>query len=457
MVLPGGKGRSQMPFQEELESKVAEINRLAKEMYAQDLEGQFGLWPDEDGVVDRSPRILPEQAAALSQGVDIPNEQMKYNYFIQTLSEVTARFELYYYLDSTEMPSLAARIGGLGDTSGGGSPYTTYDRIQCADDEWMRPVLKMIGADEWSGTAATTFHDDFLDPFHRAAERQMACTNVLCMAAMAAHRGVDAAQDDLLAIADAGIAAFRGDGETDVGTVLNVTSILAGLAGFLSGPGGVVANLVGLSIGIASQFIRTEDAPRKEWQVSGLTAPEILMSVWDSLMTFEEGVNGQDRQMADALRYDVDSRSCFASGGLRLPEPGTGGGFGRHTVGSVVPVPISEDEAVVTVVALKEAGSRNLPSAAHQYEQAASHLSAAIPTSFSRLLPQTASAFEQARAALRAVVDGIRSDLETAGVDLVEVAESYPTTDEQNAEIVRQTGLLLPPVLEDAPDYPAYY
>jgi hypothetical protein len=448
---------SLLSFQDELEPKVAEIARLAKEMYAQDLEGHFGLWPDENGVIDKSPRILPTQAAALSQGVDIPNEQLKYNYFIQTLSEVTARFELYYYLDSTEMPALTAKIGGLMDTSGGGSPSATYDRIQCADDEWMRPVLKMIDAQEWSGAAATTFCEDFLDPFHRAAERQMACTNVLCMAAMAAHKGVDAARDDLLAIADAGIAALREEGEINVATALNITSLLAGLAGFLSGPGGVIANVVGLSVGIASQFVTAEDSPRKEWQVSGLDAPEILMSIWDSLTTFEQGVDAQDRQMSDALRYDVDSRSCFANGGLRLPEPGTGGGFGRHTVGSVVPVPIAEDEAVVTVMDLREAGSRNLPSAAHQYKQASAQLSAAIPASFSQLLPQTAATFEQARAALRGVLDSIRSDLETAGVDLVEVAESYPTTDEQNAEIVRQTERLLPPVLEDAPDYPAYY
>jgi hypothetical protein len=55
------------------------------------------------------------------------------------------------------------------------------------------------------------------------------------------------------------------------------------------------------------------------------------------------------------------------------------------------------------------------------------------------------------------VLEDLREDLETAGSDLVDVAESYPTTDEQNAEIIRQTGRLLPPVLEDAPDYPAYY
>lgn len=451
----------QMPFQDELKPKVTEIERLAKAMYAQDLEGHYGLLPDENGVVEQSPRILPSQAAALSQGVDLSPEQLKYNYFIQTLSEVTARFELYYYLDSTEMPALAAKIGGLKDTSSGNAPSTAYDRIARADDEWMRPVLKMIDGEEWSSPAARTFCNEFLEPFHRAAYRQMACTSILAMAAMAAHRGVVAAQDDLLAIADAGITALREDGPlregTDVERVLNVTSILVGLAGFLSGPVGVAANVVSLGMGIASQFANAKDSAEKEWQVRGLDAPEILMSIWDSLTTFEQAVDAQDRQMASPLGQDVDSRDCFASGGLRLRDPGTGGGFGRHTVGTVVPGPISQDEVVVTVVALREAGSRNLPSAAYQYEQAASQLSEAVPASFSRLLPRTASAFERARASVREAVQDIKVDLQTAGVDLLDVAESYPTTDEQNAEIIRQTDALLPPVLAEPPNLPSYY
>jgi hypothetical protein len=441
-----------MSFREELAEKVAEIERLAKEMYGLRLRAQ-GLMVGEDGTLVDDPEM-----PAPIHPVDIDQEGLMYRGLLSYLEQIKTRFELYYYLNTDEMVDLAAKIGGLKDSFSDGSPYTAFDRVDHADDEWMRPVLEMIDAEEWSGDAAQTFYDDFLMEFHNAAERQMACTRVLGMAAMAAYKGVIAAQDDLLAIADASITAFQPDGETNVSMTLNITSILAGVAGlFLTGPAAVGAGVISVGTSIASLFAGTPDSPEKEWQVGGLNAPQILESIWESLMTFEEGVDAQDRQMAEALGHDVDSPNCFSSAGLRLPEPSIDGGFGQHRVGTVVPgVPISENEVVVTVIALQEAGSRNLPSAAYQYEQAASQLSDTMPASFSRLFPRTASTFQQARANVRGAVSDIRWDLKDAGEDLLEVARTYPTTDEQNAEIMRQIEMMMPPVLEE-PTYPPYY
>jgi hypothetical protein len=444
-----------MSFQEDLAEKVAEIERLAKEMWGDRLRAQ-GLMVGEDGtLVDH-----PDMPAPMHP-VDVDQEELLYRGLLSYVDQVKNRFELYYYLDTNEMVDLAAKIVGLKDSFSDGTPYTAFDRIDHADDEWMRPVLEMIDAEEWSGPAARTFYDDFLMAFHDAAERQMACTRVLGMAAMAAYKGVIAAQDDLLAIADASIEAFRPGGETNISMTLNVTSILAGVAGLflLTAPpvAGATAGVISVGTGIASMFAGTPDTPDKEWEVSGVNPPQILESIWESLMKFEEGIAEQDRQMGESLGQDVDSPSCFGSAGLRLPDPNIDGGFGQHEVGTVVPgVPLSENEVVVTVIALQEAGSRNLPSAAYQYEQAASQLSDTMPASFSRLFPRTASSFQEARARVRGAVSDISWDLKNAGEDLLAVARTYPTTDEQNAEILRQIEMILPPVLEE-PNYPPYY
>jgi hypothetical protein len=103
---------------------------------------------------------------------------------------------------------------------------------------------------------------------------------------------------------------------------------------------------------------------------------------------------------------------------------------------------------VVTAVALSEAGSRNLPSAAYQMETAASHLNDPKPPSFRTLFNQTASTFRQCREQVRAAVSAIAWDLEDTGPILVDVAKNYAATDEENAEIQRQIERILPPVTE---------
>jgi hypothetical protein len=446
-------------FQDELAPKVAEIEQLCKEMYGTRLRAN-GLQVGEDGALVDDPDVpLPMHY------VDQEQEQEYYDDFLSYLATVKERFELYYDLDTMELIDLAAKIGGLADTSGYGSPYSVYDRIDHADDYWMRPVLGMIDAsennNEWSGPAARTFYEDFLMPFHDAAEQQQACTRILGMVAMCGLKGVSAAQDDLLAIADAAISALRREGDADWGGFLTVASIIAGAVGlFLTGPAAVTAGVVSLGTGIGSAFAGTDDSgDERQVEIRALNAPMALESIWEAVMAFEDELDRKDRQMSEPLEQDLNSTQGFASPGLRLPEPGIDdpGDFGQHRVGTVVGgVPIAEDEAVVTAVALYEAGQRNLPSAAYQLEQAVSHLTDAMPPSFSQLFYRTASTFQQARAQVRGAVSAIRWDLENTGPVLVDVAKNYEATDEQNAEIQRQLELMLPPVLEE-PNYPPYY
>lgn len=444
-----------MPLRDELAPKVAEIERLAREMYDTRLHA-YGLKAD-NGVVMDDP-----EAPSPPHYVDQEQEQQYYDNFVSYLETVTSRFELYYDLDDMELLDLTSKIGGLADYPGYGNPYTVYDRIDHADDYWMRPVLGMIDAEEWSGPAAETFYNQFLMPFHEAAEQQQACTRVLGMVAMCGYKGVINAQNDLLAIADAAIAAFSREGrETDWAGLLTVASLVAGAVGlFLTGNPAIAAGAVSLGTSIASLFAATDDSgEQRRVEIKALNAPMGLESLWDALMAFEDELDRKDRQMSEPLEQDLNSSQCFASPGLQLPEPGIDapGDFGHHEVGTVVGgVPVAEQEAVVTAVALYEAGSRNLPSAAYQLATATSHLSDTMPPSFSKLFYRTASTFQGCRAKLRTAIGSIRWDLENTGPILVDVAKNYEATDEQNAEIQRQFELVLPPVTEE-PNYPPYY
>jgi hypothetical protein len=443
-----------MPLQDDLAPKVAEIERLAREMYDLRL-GAYGI-KVENGAVVNDPD-LPSTVV-----VDYEQEQRYYDDFVSYLDTVKGRFELYYDLDDTELLDLTSKIGGLADYPGYGNPYTVFDRIDHADDYWMRPVLGMIDAEEWSGTAASTFYNDFLMPFHEAAEQQQACTRVLGMVAMCGYQGVIKAQEDLLAIADAAIAAFSGEGrDADWAGFLGVASLIAGAVGlFLTGNPAVAAGVVSLGTGIASMFAATDDSgDQRQVEIKALNAPMGLESLWEALMAFEDELDRKDRQMSEPLETDLNSTQAFASAGLRLPEAGIDnpGDFGNHEVGTVVDgVPLAEQESVVTAVALYEAGSRNLPSAAYQLETAASNLTDTMPPSFFKLFYRTASTFQQCRARLRGAISSIRWELENTGPILVDVAKNYEATDEENAEIQRQIELVLPPV-DSEPTYPPYY
>lgn len=437
-----------MSFQEKLEPKVDEIDRKAKEMYGLYLGG-FGLMADEDGAVVEDPDSLNMTPPEVSEEA----EQEKYDGFLALLDAVKGRFERHYDLDPGELTAIVTTLGGKdhgpAPTTVWGA-HTVYDRIHYADDQWMRPVLELIVEEDWSSDTATRFHDQILDPFHRAAEFQMACTKILGMTAQAAHDGMANVQDDLLAIADAAISEFNREGGGGAGGFFTAVSFIAGAVGlFLPTGASQVAGVVSLGSGIASQFAGVDDSEEsREWNVEGPNAPMILESIQECLLALEEEIDRKDRQMSDALEQDLDSQAAFASPELTLDEPsGLEGSdaFGSLQVQSVPGVPIAEDKVVVSVVQLYQAGYRNLPSAAHQYAEATSDLVEPLTSAFAGLYFRTESTFRQARARVRGAVSDIRWALTRAGDALVQIAAGYELTDEQGAEALRQIAEIPPP------------
>lgn len=435
-----------MSFQEELEPKVAEIERQAREHYDLYLGG-LGFMVDEAGAVVRD----PDFTGMVPPEVTEEGEQGKYDDFLALLDAIRGRFERHYDLNPTELDTIVDTLGGKRH---GVAPtavwqaHSVYERIHYADDQWMRPLLQFVDED-WTSDTATKFYDRILDPFHRAAEFQLACTKILGMAAQAAHDGMTKVQDDLLAIADAAIDEFEHGGGGG-GGFFTAVSFIAGAVGlFLPTGASQVAGVISLGSGIASLFAGVDDSEEsREWNVDGPNAPMILESLQECLLALEEEIDRKDRQMADALEQDLDSREAFDSPELRLEElPSLAGpdAFGTVNARSVPGGPIAEDKVVVRVVQVYEAGYRNLPSAAHQYEAATSDLVEPLSSAFAGLYFRTESTFRQARARLRSAVSDIRWYLEDAGEALVEIATGYELTDEQAAETLRQVAEIAPP------------
>lgn len=445
-----------MSFQDVLEPKVTEIDRLAREMYDLYLR-DYGLKGEDGQVVELEGPDAYESTASYS----LEEEQERYDEFVSLLDDVKARFERFYDLDPLDLTVLVYSLGGHdGGASAHPVPSSVHGRIQYADDNWMRPVLEMITEEDWSGSAAVTFRDEFIAPFHRAALQQMACTRILAMAAQAFHDGVTKLQDDLVEIADAGIARLSGDyGGGDISGFFTVVSFIAGAVGlFVPTGASQVAGVISLGSGIASVLAGTDDSDeQREWTVSGGNAPMILESIWENLVALDEIIADKDQQMADALNQDLDSATAFASPDLRLPEP-TGldsDGFGVLTVDTVVDgIPISENKVVVSITSLYQAGFHNLAYAAHYYGQAVDELIDPIPDTISRFF-RARMAYRTCRARLRGAVSDIRWHLTNAGEDLMQIATDYELTDEQGAEVLRQIGEMHAPVLSP-PAHPAY-
>lgn len=95
---------------------------------------------------------------------------------------------------------------------------------------------------------------------------------------------------------------------------------------------------------------------------------------------------------------------------------------------------------VESIVDLYEAGYRNLPTAAAQYEQVVAELGTPLPATLGRLYFRTRSKFQIARSRLLATANDVRWFLASSGEALVQVAGGYEATDEEIAEAMRQIG-----------------
>jgi len=111
---------------------------------------------------------------------------------------------------------------------------------------------------------------------------------------------------------------------------------------------------------------------------------------------------------------------------------------------------LADDPVVVSIVDLYTAGYVNLAGAAGQYAEAAAKLATCVPSApGNRYFPQSVVTFAEARDLLAGILRDTGEILTDVGSALVECANGYDLTDEQQADYLRQVELVFTPIPEE--------
>jgi len=437
-----------MSLEDELEPKLVEINRLACDWYASHMR-YWGWEFNRYGEPAPSPAGPP-------LGAEPANPQMmqeEWNVFRDTLQQLLDRFRNFY--GTQDVYWLHERLGGSMADVGGGGATSVHGRITLAYDPWVRKVAQLVETGDWAGNGASTFNQQFNEPFVRMAGLQLAYVRELARVARTYYEVMEQTHKVVLQIADACIGRLRDAGlGSDEATVyfLGVGSIITAIAGFWWTPAGWA------SLALAGAGFAMTDLPERpgtsapapiEVLISGSNAADAILSTHEALLVVEKELSHADETLAGALEHDLTSRDAFENPGLRIARPGVANGdkaFTEMKRQSPPGTPLSQDEVVVTIVQLYEAGKVNLSIASDQYAAAAGVLSSCvIPTQLNRFLPRSGPKFEEGRDLLGSILAETTATCADVGAALMQMAMDYELTDEKSAEVMRQLSMIEPP------------
>jgi hypothetical protein len=464
-----------MSLEDELEPKLTEIDRSAREQYASVYLDSRGLTVipgtatvDFNEVSKGNVDPIWEVGMVVPQPTeeDRAREQEAYNGFLQSLEDLKGKFRTFYSLgEPIDFVLMTGRLGanevttfptGPGALSTEGSPHaslespTVLKSVLYSYTEHMLTVAGMIDKEDWSGTAAKSFHTGFLEPYLNSVFWQSGYVRELGIAVQIYHDAIKKGREDVLAIADlchdqmyptsGGSAARR------LGIISLITSALA-----LYPPFSVGAGVTSLTTGLVS-FIESETASEEtgpvEVTITGGPGdiPEVLWSTWNALGRVEQTLRGLDEGLSSGLGKDLDNTSAFASPHLRLPRPeladraNQAAPLGQLDFIARPGVPLAENPLVTELVDVYQAGYVNLPNAARCYNDATAGISVCqIPGPLSFFFPQSIPKFNQARDQLSDIFADTRDALVDGGEALVDTAQGYQLTDEERAEVLRRT------------------
>lgn len=436
-----------MSIEDDLEPKLDDIRRLAREMYSAYL-ASLGL-RFEDGVIDWDPHSeVPSVGPA---EVDVEHERDQWIRFSHDVDVVCAKFRRFYGLEPQDLTVITDKLGGrpgsgqdtvLEDT--GSSVPATLNK---AWDPWVSRVDGMINEGLWAGDAAIRFREEFLWKFEDVLEQQMAYANILAALSNVYHDSVTQGLNKLRAIADATIAALSGEHGGDSGSFFTIAGLLVDIIGFIPVVG-TAADVVGFALDVGSAYDEHWSEDRPPVIVDGPNAPAIIASTWDRLIELDQEFADADDQLKERLTECINSESCFKSHGLELSRPAVaddGGAFAEPTH-QVTPGTAQRDWLVTDLVSLYTAGYVHLPAAAERYEHARDKLlSCRLPSGVHMFLPRSATKFESACNNLTGILRQTRNSLTDAGTAITAAATAYDLTDEENAVAVARCREVEPP------------
>lgn len=422
-----------MGLQDEIEPVLAGIRTAATEHY----ERYLTTIPDKD--------LNPEIYAKDRQD------------FNGMLEDLFTRFREFYVLDSHDFTANVSRISTPVEQKtrplvSYPSPGTAFASLVHADAGFMRPVAEMIHSDLWAGDGATTFRENFLEPFETAADWQGAYVKELAIAAETHRKTVETTKKAIKFVADGCLGAFNGhpiyepdDGGGDWRASLGGFSLFtAAVALFL--PAGAAALTVG-AISLASGIASLPPADDKPYlRIDYSPYPQmIIRGAENAIRELNEMVFNVDESLGRGLTADLESSSAFASPQLRLERSGVNGETYRTLDirdGDGQP----PNRFVVCLVSLGRAGYYHLPGAAYEYDIAVAKLNACrIPGALTRFFPRSTAAFNAACDQLATILRQTSEDLKTTGeVMLTSAAQNYQATDEEQAQIISELNQITP-------------
>jgi hypothetical protein len=392
---------------------------------------------------------------------DAATYQKAANEFYGTVDDLLTRFRRYYAFDAHDFQ---VNVDQLASPEGGPQLYnrptggTADGCIFSAQDNFMKPVANMIDEDEWTGSAARSFEENFLKKLETASLWQRQYARELAIAAAAlqvasgrSKRAIKFVAESCLSALSGGRPMYQGElGFADTTKdlpgkdVADSVGIITGVIGlFASGPIGLAVGVVGLASGLYG--VAKTGSTEPYLQVDHGGSPQTTVR-WtgDAIKNLEEWIADQDEALAKGLNEDLKSEVAFGSRNLRVPAPGIDAGTYKQL--DFYERPGGLNQTVVSVVKLGRAGAYNLPDAADQYDQAASNVeNCQIPGSLSQFFPRSISPFNTAVDQLGDILRDTSKSLRRAGDVMLTAARNYEATDEDEAEMIRQ--------IEQVPEY----
>lgn len=419
-----------MPFSDSLADKLAELREAALVHFeAYELSGISGhlghVSDDGTRVIVTMPGLTDDEGVL----------QGRLDQLLSDLGVLETRVNRYAELDSADLERLRGSLCpgeatslGLGDWGvSSGSPASTSRSpnypVQRLD---YAAHLVTEAADPhnaiWKGRAAEAFNRNFLRRFEAVADQQVFCGVYLADVLQVFYNATEATAQDVLAIIDAGIQAFTGEGSDGIAAALSLTSLLTTLIGFFPGAsvpaGGVSVVLWGLSQGV-------EEPPPPEWHVDVASnyTPEIIWSIHDELIRLEERLVELDDELFNALDQDFDH--FFDPSRTRLRDAGPDPEDQIDPPDRIAELVDADVEAIYLM------GWYTFPMAADHYRKAAEKVDECnVPNWFRTLvLPRSKFRFEFGRLSLGTSLDLTEDQLEGAGDALVDVADAYDWED----------------------------
>lgn len=391
---------------------------------------------------------------------------VKYIEFMGWLDALASKLESYQDLDSRPLREIACRLGGLelGFRGINAAASTVFNSLTMAQDT-IKDVGQMVVGSEWTGSAATAFYTEFVDPADDAFDLQRAYVQELNLAVGAMLHTVTAIENDVKAIAEATIAALDGDHGGDFSTLFGTVSTIATAAGFLLAP--EVFGATSLGAGLISTFLsaRKREPTKVEWTIETPQPNQvvkngysIVYSAYGAAMKLERNVTEDDVDIRDGLDRDLDAIVAYTDADddpdrdFRVYRPliaDYSWALGTSTIppGPAPGVPLEKDGLVVSLVKLYAAGHATLPAAAGYAEQAMEYIADCdLPVWLENYLPRTTARYNAARVYFRAALRQFASAARDSAAKLTVIALNYQLSDAESSERSRQIALLRQPV-----------